>query len=83
MPESSERERREDLAATSDSLQEDARRVAEIEDEKQDLDPEDPRLDELSSQAERIAGDIERKSRIERALSERLGEDEDPSAESN
>ena len=83
MPESSERERREDLAATSESLQEDARRVAEIEDEKQDLDPEDPRLDELSSKAERIAGDIQHKSRVERALADQLGEDEDPGARSN
>lgn len=76
MPESSDSERRQDLKATSESLEEDAQRVAAIEDEKQDLDAEDPRLDELSSEAERIAGDIQHKSRAERALSAQLGEDE-------
>lgn len=63
-------ERQEDLAATSASLQEDADRVAQIEEEKQGLSIGDPRLEDLSVEAERIAGDLQRKSRVERDLSE-------------
>jgi hypothetical protein len=61
-------ERQEDFSATAESLREDAERVAEIEEQKQGLDIEDPRLDALSHEAERIAGDLQRKSRIERDL---------------
>jgi hypothetical protein len=61
-------ERQEDFSATAESLRQDARRVAEIEEEKQRLDIDDPRVDALSHEAERIAGDVQRKSRIERDL---------------
>lgn len=61
-------QRADDLAATAESIREDARRVIAIEDEKQDLDIDDPRLDELSHDAERLAGQIQRKSRIERQI---------------
>jgi hypothetical protein len=61
-------DREEDLAATSESLQADAERVSQIEEEKQDLDVGDPRLTALSHEAERVARDIEKKSRIEREL---------------
>ena len=61
-------ERQEDFSATAGSLREDARRVADIEEEKQRLDIDDPRVDTLSHEAERIAGDLHRKSRIERDL---------------
>jgi hypothetical protein len=70
MSERGEEQRREDMEATSDSLKDDARRLFDIEDEKQDLDIDDPRLDELSKQAEHLAGDVQEKSRVERALSE-------------
>ena len=61
-------ERAEDLAATAESISADARLVLEIEDAKLDLDIDDPRLDELSHKAERLAGQIQRKSRIERQI---------------
>jgi hypothetical protein len=61
-------ERQEDFSATAESLRQDARRVAEIEEVKQRLDIDDPRVDALSHEAERIAGDVQRKSRIERDL---------------
>ena len=61
-------ERQEDFAATAESLRQDAERVAEIEEEKQRMDLDDPRVDALSHEAERIAGDVQRKSRIERDL---------------
>lgn len=70
MSERDDDQRRQDLAATSESVEIDARRIAQIEDEKQDLDIDDPRLDELSRKAEQLAGEVQRKSRVERALSE-------------
>jgi hypothetical protein len=77
MPERSDSERQDDLAATAESLREDAQRVVEIEERKQDLDIEDPRLDVLSNEAERLAGQIQHKSRIERHLA-KSGDDEAP-----
>jgi hypothetical protein len=62
---------RDDLAATSESLEADAREVVAIEEEKRDLEGGDPRLVDLSQQAERLARGIEDKSRIERDLSDR------------
>jgi hypothetical protein len=70
MPEPDEEKRREDLTATSESLKQDARRLFEIESEKEELDADDPRLDTLSRSAERLAGDIQHKSRVERALAD-------------
>jgi hypothetical protein len=70
MPEPDEGKRREDLTATSESLKHDARRLLEIESEKEELDADDPRLDTLSRSAERLAGDIQHKSRVERALAD-------------
>ena len=63
-------QRQQDLAATSESLKSDALQIAQIEEQKQGLDIDDPRLDRLSRDAERLAGEVHRKSRIERALSE-------------
>jgi hypothetical protein len=68
-------ERMEDLAATSESLRRDARQVVEIEEEKEDLDPGDPRLSSLSREAERIAGEVQQKSRVERDLAEKVNGD--------
>lgn len=70
MPEPDEEQRREDLTATSESLKHDARELFEIESEKEQLDADDPRLDTLSRSAERLAGDIQHKSRVERALAD-------------
>ena len=83
MPVPDDAERRDDLAATSDALREDAERVVKIEDEKQHLDARDPRVDELSREAERIAGQVQQKSRIERDLAESLNEDDEPPDRSN
>ena len=75
VPEDAE-QRREDLAATSDSLREDAKRVVEVEEEKQHLDAGDPRLTALSREAERVAGRVQEKSRIERELAEAIDRSE-------
>lgn len=71
-------ERRDDLAATSESLQDDAERVVDIEHEKQELDAGDPRVDTLSNEAERLAGQIQEKSRIERELAHGIEKDDSP-----
>jgi len=63
-------QRQEDLAATSESIHDDAGRLARVEDQKHGLDVGDPRLIALSKEAERLAGNVARKSRVERALSE-------------
>lgn len=68
MPRSDKQERQDDFAATAESLHEDALRIAEIETEKHDLDVDDPKVDTLSLEAERLAGQIQFKSRVERAL---------------
>jgi len=72
-------DRMDDLAATSESLREDAGQIVDIEVEKQDLDAGDPRLTALSREAERLAGEVQQKSRVERELAESVnGEDEAP-----
>jgi hypothetical protein len=76
-------ERMDDLAATSDSLREDAREVVEIEDEKQGLAADDPRLTKLSREAERLAGQVQQKSRIERDLAEAENHDTERRGPSN
>lgn len=78
MPQPDAADRREDLAATSESLQDDAERLVDIEGEKQDLDAADPRVDVLSIEAERLAGEIQQKSRIERELAHNIEKDESP-----
>jgi hypothetical protein len=83
MAPSDKEERQDDLAATAESLHEDALRVAEIETEKQELDVDDPRVDALSSEAEHIAGQIQHKSRIERDLAESVNGDQEPQGRSH
>lgn len=80
MARSEKRERQDDFTATAESLHDDAVRVAEIETEKQELDVEDPRVDTLSYEAERLADQITDKSRVERALG---AEDDDAPGPTN
>ena len=63
-----ERRRREDLAATSESITDDARRIERLEDRKRSLNPTDPRADTLSVEVEELAAGVARKSRMERHL---------------
>jgi hypothetical protein len=70
MPRSDDSDRQDDLDATAESLREDAKRISDIEERKQDLDVGDPRVDALSNEAERLAGQIQHKSRIERQISD-------------
>ena len=76
-------DRMDDLAATSESLREDAGQIVYIEAEKQDLDAGDPRLTALSREAERLAGEVQQKSRVERELAESVNGDHDSPRRSN
>jgi chromosome segregation ATPase len=76
VPKVSERSQAEqDLRATSDAIQSDAARLAELEDVKGNLDPSDPRVDQLSEQAYELAAEIKDKSEAERELSDELEQD--------
>jgi len=67
---------REDLRATEESIVTDATRVVALEEEKMALDPADPKVDQLSSQIERIAGGIEDKAKAEQGLSAEITGDD-------
>jgi hypothetical protein len=61
-------DREEDLRATAESIEADADRLAAIEDEKKTLGSADPRLLELSREAEVISKRLVPKTVAERAL---------------
>ena len=63
----------QDLKATADSIRIDIGRLATIEDEKLVLDAEDPRVDQLSDEAVRLADRIRSETRAERQLSAEIG----------
>jgi hypothetical protein len=58
----------EDVRATAQSIEADADRLAAIEDEKKTLDSADPRILELSREAELISKRLVPKTVAERAL---------------
>jgi hypothetical protein len=58
----------EDIRATAQSIEADADRLAAIEDEKKRLKSDDPRLLELSREAESISKRLVPKTVAERAL---------------
>jgi hypothetical protein len=58
----------EDIRATAQSIEADADRLAAIEDEKKTLESDDPRLLELSREAEAISKRLVPKTVAERAL---------------
>src|SRR5437870_13444639 len=70
MPNRERSEREDDLRSTSESLRDDAFRLASIEEDKGKRKIGDPTLSQESREAERLAEGIRRKSRVERDLSE-------------
>ena len=60
----------------------DAERLVKIEQAKQDLDAADPEVDALSIEAEKLALQIEQKSRMERDLADDI-EATEPRGRSN
>ena len=63
---------RQDLHATEESIRHDAEAVTEVEEEKESLDPTDPRMEQLSAKVERLAASLKDKARAERALVEEI-----------
>jgi hypothetical protein len=63
----------QDLKATADAIRADVERLREIETRKEQLHPDDPRVDELSEAAVSIADRLSQETRAERQLSEELG----------
>jgi hypothetical protein len=62
----------QDLKATSDSIRADAGRLAEIEDLKEALSPEDPETDRLSAEAVDLAQRIEREAKAEQEIAREM-----------
>jgi hypothetical protein len=63
----------QDLKATADAIRADVERLKDIETRKEQLPPDDPRVDELSHAAVSIADRLSQETRAERELSEELG----------
>jgi hypothetical protein len=59
-----------DFRATSEDIAADAGRLKEIEEEKAQLDPADPRAQELSEESERIARRLVPKTIAEREMAD-------------
>jgi hypothetical protein len=66
---------RDDLHATSESIQDDAERIGAIEAEKNSLDASDPRVSEMSDYVEQLSRNMAQKATNERALSKELQDD--------
>ena len=64
-----------DMRATAESIAADAARLTGIEEEKADLEADDPRLVELSVESDRLARRIVPKTAAERELAEQLAEE--------
>ena len=75
---SERRQSEQDLRATTEAIRSDASRLAELEDAKLRLEPDDPRVDQMSEEAHSLATDIRDKSEAERELSEKLEQDGEP-----
>ena len=63
----------DDLKATAADLAADAERLAQVEREKVNLDPADPRLKELAAEAETIAQELPIKAAAQSELVRELG----------
>ncbi|MEP7158976.1 MAG: hypothetical protein ABI797_06080 [Chloroflexota bacterium] len=60
----------QDLRATSDSIREDAERLADLEAAKSAIEIDDPQMKRLSSQVVQLADDIKDKAEAERDLAQ-------------
>lgn len=65
-------DQQDDLQATEDSVGRDAEQVQALEGAKARLDPDDPRVPQISEQAERVAAGLHAKTVAERELSEKI-----------
>ena len=63
-----------DLKATAEDIAADAAQIKALEEEKADLDPADPRVQELSEKSERLARQLVPKTVAERELTDSISE---------
>jgi hypothetical protein len=63
-----------DLRATAEDIAADAAQIKSIEDEKATLDPEDPRVQELSAKGEHLARRLVPKAVAEREITDAIGD---------
>ena len=63
-----------DLKATAEDITADAAQIKALEEEKADLDPADPRVQELSEKSERLARQLVPKTVAERELTDSISE---------
>jgi hypothetical protein len=63
-------DQRDDLRATEESILNDTDQLKDLEEEKSSLDPEDERVSDLSTQAERVSNELRDKAGAERELAE-------------
>lgn len=63
-----------DLKATAEDIAADAAQIKALEEEKADLDPADPRVQELSEKSERLARQLVPKTVAEREITDAISE---------
>jgi hypothetical protein len=63
-----------DLRATAEDIAADAAQIKELEEEKVELDAEDPRVQELSAKSERLARQLVPKTIAEREITDAIGD---------
>ena len=64
-----------DLKATSENIKADAQRLLEVESEKLDLPPGDPRSDELGEEAAQLGGRIASTTKVQAALADEAADE--------
>ena len=62
----------DDLRSTSETIEDDAKRLAAMEGQKRRLQPDDPRVVDLSRQIEALVSEMATKVTAERELSEEI-----------
>lgn len=60
----------DDLRSTIEAIHDDAKEIQDLEEEKAELDPSDPRLVTLSDQVQQVATELKDLATAERELSE-------------
>jgi hypothetical protein len=65
----------DDLKTTVDAIIADARALQDVEEQKRDLAPRDPRMTDLSRRAEALGRRIEAETTVERKLATEVAED--------
>lgn len=63
---------RQELRATEEAIHEDAKTIAHLEEEKEGLDPTDPKVERLSERVRRVAGVLKDKTAAEKELVEEI-----------